>query len=99
MGHLNLHKSDICGGDFFRYLHALNKQYSLNEFGDVEGMDAFGFIAKQVRQKHIEKVLAKQSKTKHAPINAHSREYDGVPIVEALRDSIPDSLNTPSSSL
>ena len=97
-GHCNLNRSDICGGDFVRYLHSLTKQYRLSEYGDVTGMDAFGFIAKQVRQQHIQKVLAKQSKQKRTAINAHNPEFDGIPIVEEMRASIPDRLETPSQN-
>ena len=52
-GHINLNRSGIYQGDFVRYLHLLGKQYRLSSHGDVQGMDAYGFIAKQVRDKHI----------------------------------------------
>ena len=99
VGHENLNKSDICGGDFVRYLHSLNKQYTLSEFGDVQGMDAYGFIAKQVRQQHIDRVKAKMSKSKRTPINAHNTAFDGNVHVEALRNNIPDTLSPSETSL
>ena len=44
MGHANLHKSNVCGGDFCRYIHDLCLCHQLNQFGDVTGMNKYGLI-------------------------------------------------------
>ena len=64
-GQLNLHKSDVCTGDFVRYLHDLSKSYRLTEFGSVKGMDHYGVISKPAREKQLLKIkefVAKQQK-------------------------------------
>ena len=55
-GQLNLHKSDICGGDFIRYLHDLRQNYKLSEYGSVLGMDHYGVLSKTVREKQLDRI-------------------------------------------
>ena len=49
MGHVNLHKSNVCGGDFCRYIHDICLRHQLNEVGDVVGMNKYGIISQQYR--------------------------------------------------
>ena len=73
-GQLNLHKSNVCGGDFVRYLHDLGKKYRLSEFGSVIGMDHYGIISKDTREKQLlrirQHVNQREPKGKKQPINA-----------------------------
>ena len=100
-GQLNLHKSDVCTGDFVRYLHDLSKSYRLTEFGSVKGMDHYGVISKPAREKQLLKIkefVAKQQKTKQ-PLNVHAKEFIPNKLVQLAREGIPASLDTPISSL
>ena len=103
-GQINLHKSNVCGGDFVRYLHALPKIYRLSEYGDVLGMDQYGVISRSVREKQLLRLKQNARKEQKAnrgkqPINAHSKEFSQNKIVQLVRDTIPDDLDTPFSSL
>ena len=98
-----MHKSNICGTDFVRYLHDLGKKYRLSEFGSVTGMDHYGIISKDTREKQLlrirQHVNQREPKGKKQPINAHSSEFTGNKLVELARESIPNNLDTPFSSL
>ena len=102
-GCVNLHRSDVCGGDFVRYLHTLPTCYRLSEYGDVLGMDKYGVIAQSTRQKHLQKLKqnARKAKKRNSkqPINAHSKEFAQNKLVQLMKESVPNELDTPFSSL
>ena len=103
-GQINLHKSNVCGGDFVRYLHSLPKIYRLSEYGDVLGMDQYGVIARSVREKQLLRLKLnareeQKARRRKQPINAHSEEFSKNKIIQLVRDTVPDELDTPFSSL
>ena len=103
-GQINLHKSNVCGGDFVRYLHSLPKIYRLSEYGDVLGMDQYGVIARSVREKQLLRLKLnareeQKARRRKQPINAHSMEFSQNKIIQLVRDTVPDELDTPFSSL
>ena len=101
-GQLNLHKSNICGTDFVRYLHDLSSNYRLSEFGSVKGMDHYGIISKPAREKQLLKIkqhVAKNERKSNKPLNVHAKEFIPNKLVQLAREGIPASLDTPVSAL
>ena len=101
-GQLNLHHSDIVGGDFLRYLHGVNSNYRLAEQGFVQGMDSYKALSKQVRTAHVQRVLSNtqpKRAQKKDPINFHSTQFKGDKIINQAKETIPDRLETNISEL
>ena len=96
-GQINLHKSDICGIDFVKYLHNLAASFRLTEHGDIKNMDHYGIIAKEVRVSNLAKrKTANQAakKGKKISIDAHMQIFDNNPAITAARASIPKRIDT-----
>ena len=51
MGHINLHKSNVCGTDFVKYLSDLYPSFRLNRNGHVLGMEKYGYNSREARKK------------------------------------------------
>ena len=51
MGHINFHKSNICGTDFVKYLSHLYLSFRLNRIGHVLGMEKYGYNSREARKK------------------------------------------------
>ena len=79
-GSVNLHKSNVCGQDFVRYLHDLSVSYRLTEYGDIQNMDHYGVIARTVREAQLERV--KQAAHERAP---KGKKRESMPIHLGLR--------------
>ena len=52
MGHINLHKSNVCGTDFVKYLSDLYPSFRLNRNGHVLGMEKYGYNSREARKKY-----------------------------------------------
>ena len=77
-GQVNLHKSEICGTDFIRYLHDLRHNYKLSEYGSVLGMDHYGVISKTVREKQLDRIkqyVVKNGRKKKESVNVHHPDF------------------------
>ena len=102
-GQLNLHKSDICGGDFIRYLHDLRQNYKLSEYGSVLGMDHYGVLSKTVREKQLDRikqyVVKNTARKKKESISVHSQEFSSNKLAQLAKENVPNNIVPPCSSL
>ena len=74
-GQANLHKSDICGQDFVRYVHDGQQNYKLDRTGAVTGMSHYYLISEEAREEQLARLaLEKENrpKIKARPKNAHT---------------------------
>lgn len=95
MGHVNLHTSDVCGGDFCRYLHDVSLRHSLSEAGDVEGMQKYGKIRQHHRNQDRRRArVAAGGRGPLQSINAHNfRDEHGRRLDEEELSTVPRDVN------
>ena len=102
-GQINLHRSDICGGDFVRYLHDIPQSYRLSKHGDISSkMDHYRMISKPIRNKQLERL--RKAKADRSPkgkrdkrgINAHT-VVNSAEVIESAREFIPENLESMDS--
>ena len=95
-GQANLHKSNIVGGDFVRYLNDGQMNYKLDIDGQVTGMNHYYQISQEARQEQLDRLAMEKEnrpKLKTKPKNAHTSKLTSEAVQKAKED-IPDILES-----